>query len=142
MHRQQNRLSIALCLLLLVAMASALQRPASLFAGGGQPPVTLSLVPSSRTVQPGDTLTFDVALQMVENSHAISTMSLIWNFDPQILEATAMVPGEGLSFAEQLPPQAGVLRPKNWTVRYVRILPSGGPDEDQPVQRRADHQDP
>lgn len=110
MYRQRRRISLALCFLLLVTITSTLYRPTPLSAGGGQPPVTLSLEPSSRTVQTGDTFATDVALQMVENSHAISTLSLIWNFDPSVLEATAMTPGEGLSFFQQLPPQPGVGR--------------------------------
>ena len=37
--------------------------------------------------------------------------------------------------------QGYVVSPINWSDRHVRILP-GGPYENYPVHRRADHQDP
>lgn len=66
---------------------------------------------------------------------------------PAPIEAQTPAPETPPSEPPASPPASGgrkasVLRPKNWPVRYVRILPPGGPDEDQPVQRRADHQDP
>ncbi|MSP13521.1 MAG: hypothetical protein EXR62_11265 [Chloroflexi bacterium] len=69
-----------------------LSSPVRLLAGGGQPPVTLSLIPSSNTVQPGDTLTVNIALGMQTDSHEISTMVLDLAFDPNILRVTAFSP--------------------------------------------------
>jgi hypothetical protein len=100
--------------LLLLAVAFNPRASGPLLAGGGQPPVTISLLPASNIVHPGDTFTIDVALDMQTDSHAISFVTLVLDFDPSVLEATAFNPNTAaypqLQVIAQTPLEPGVGR--------------------------------
>jgi hypothetical protein len=80
--RQQIGVALVLALL---AITISVKDSAPLLAGGGRPPVTLSL-PSSTTVNPGDTFTLPISLDMEADSHAISIVTLVLAFDPTVLK--------------------------------------------------------
>jgi CARDB/Carboxypeptidase regulatory-like domain len=108
MRRKTINLVAALSLILLTITASAIPNPTPLSAGGGYPPVTVSLIPSSKTVQPGESFTIDVMLDMQANSHAISFVKFVWSFKDHVLEATAISLNPPFQFIEQLPTGPGV----------------------------------
>src|SRR5688572_5783031 len=90
MRRRITNVGAVLSLVLLTISTILTQPPTPLSAGGGYPPVTVSLIPSSKTVQPGETFTIDVRLDMQANSHAISFVKFVWSFKDHVLEATAI----------------------------------------------------
>jgi len=112
MQRKVARLISVIILILFAIAVSVYQAPSSIMAGGGQPPVTLSLLPSSTTVQPGGIFTVNVALDMQASSHAISTLTVKLLFDPAILQATTFSLNTSafpqLTLLEELPPTPGV----------------------------------
>jgi hypothetical protein len=77
--------------LALIALTSSVKDAGLLLAGGGKPPVTLSL-PSATTVNPGDTFNLPISLTMEADSHAISIVTLVLAFDPTVLKVTDLSP--------------------------------------------------
>jgi hypothetical protein len=90
--RQQIGVVLVLALL---ALTLNVKDSAPLLAGGGRPPVTLSL-PASTTVSPGDTFTLTISLDMEPDSHAISIVTLVLAFDPTVLKVTDFSPANVL----------------------------------------------
>lgn len=78
----------------------------SAVAGNLQPPVTLSLVPSTQSVQPGAQFTVSVFLDMPSatqtalSPHLISFVLISIHFDPTVLTATNIQPDAPLSTIE------------------------------------------
>jgi hypothetical protein len=83
MHQQ---IGVALVLALL-AITIGIKDSAPILAGGGKPPVTLSL-PEPTTINPGETFTLPISLDMKADSHAISIVTLVLTFDPTVLKVT------------------------------------------------------
>ena len=110
MYRYLTRLHVIVILALLTIPVIA-QDTSSVTAGEGQPLVTLALF-SPNSVQSGDTFGVNVALDMEPNSHAISALTLVLNFDPTVLQATAFSPNTSafpqLQLLEQLPFGPGI----------------------------------
>src|SRR5918999_1129557 len=90
--RQQIGVVLVLALL---ALTSSGKDSAPLLAGGGRPPVTFSL-PSSTTINAGDTFTLPISLTMEPDSHAISIVTLVLAFDPTVLKVTDFTPASVL----------------------------------------------
>jgi cohesin domain-containing protein len=86
--RQQIGVALVLALL---ALTLSVKDSAPVLAGGGKPPVTLSL-PAATTVNPGDTFTLPISLTMETDSHAISIVTLVLAFDPTVLKVTDFSP--------------------------------------------------
>jgi hypothetical protein len=82
-------------LLALLAITIGVKDSAPLLADGGRPPVILSL-PASTTVNPGETFTLPISLDMEADSHAISTVTLVLAFDPDMLKVTDFSPADVL----------------------------------------------
>src|SRR5918992_3928985 len=90
--RQQIGVVLVLALL---TITLSVKDSAPLLAGDGRPPVTLSL-PSSTTVNPGDTFTLPISLNIEADSHAISIVTLVLGFDPNVLKVTDFSPADVL----------------------------------------------
>jgi hypothetical protein len=91
MYRRDVRLGIILVLVLL-GITGVVPKLTPLSAGGGKPPVTLSLLPSVQSRQPDEVFTVNVFLDMVADSHDISIVTIVLTFDPTVIEATAFEP--------------------------------------------------
>lgn len=78
-------------LVLLIAFSGVglLAKPTARFAAAGPGGVTLSLLPETVAVSPGDTVHIDVVLDKENADLGISAASLQLRFDPAVLRATA-----------------------------------------------------